>query len=71
MSLTHLIISLHNLSLINKQKGLSDSEIERMVQEAESQKDVDRARRELVEAKNEADAVSFFFSFFPLFFFFY
>lgn len=37
--------------------GLSDSEIERMVQEAESQKDVDRARRELVEAKNEADAL--------------
>jgi len=36
--------------------GLSDEEIERMVQEAEANSESDKARRELVETKNQADA---------------
>jgi len=37
--------------------GLSDDEIDRMVQDAESHADEDKQRRELVEAKNQADAL--------------
>ncbi|UUX52155.1 molecular chaperone DnaK [Nisaea acidiphila] len=36
--------------------GLSDDDIERMVQEAEANSESDKARRELVETKNQADA---------------
>jgi molecular chaperone DnaK len=35
--------------------GLSESDIERMVQDAEASKDADQARRELIDLKNEAD----------------
>jgi molecular chaperone DnaK len=37
--------------------GLSDSEIDRMVKDAESHAAADKQRRELVEAKNQADAL--------------
>jgi molecular chaperone DnaK len=36
--------------------GLSEADIDRMVREAEAHADQDRARRELVEARNQADA---------------
>ena len=37
--------------------GLSDDDIERMVQEAEANADADKKRRELVDAKNTADGM--------------
>jgi molecular chaperone DnaK len=37
--------------------GLDESEIERMVKEAESNAEADKARRELVEAKNQAESL--------------
>jgi molecular chaperone DnaK len=37
--------------------GLSDTEIDRMVKDAESHASADKQRRELVEAKNQADAL--------------
>jgi len=37
--------------------GLSDSDIERMVQEAEQNAEADKKRRELVEAQNQADGL--------------
>ena len=36
--------------------GLSDDDIERMVQEAEANSESDKARREIVEVKNQADS---------------
>ena len=36
--------------------GLSDDEIDKMVRDAEANADADRARKELVEAKNQGDA---------------
>jgi molecular chaperone DnaK len=36
--------------------GLSEQEIERMVRDAEANAEADRRRRELVEARNQADA---------------
>jgi molecular chaperone DnaK len=37
--------------------GLSDSDIEKMVKEAEENAEADKARRELVEAKNQAESL--------------
>jgi molecular chaperone DnaK len=37
--------------------GLSEADIQRMVREAEANADADRRRRELVEARNQADAI--------------
>lgn len=37
--------------------GLTDDDIDRMVNEAESNKEADQARRELVEARNQAEAL--------------
>ncbi|MGR3321755.1 MAG: molecular chaperone DnaK [Pseudooceanicola sp.] len=37
--------------------GLSDDDIERMVKDAEENADADKARRELVEAKNQAESL--------------
>ena len=37
--------------------GLSDADIERMVKDAEANADADRARKELVEAKNQAESL--------------
>lgn len=45
--------------VIQSSGGLSDSEIERMVQEAEMNAEADQKRKELIEAKNEADSVSY------------
>merc|ERR1711959_194936 len=41
---------------IRSSGGLSDSDIERMVQEAESFAAADKTRKEMIEAKNEADS---------------
>ncbi|NNU15878.1 molecular chaperone DnaK [Parvularcula sp. ZS-1/3] len=38
--------------------GLSDSDIEQMVKDAEANADADKARRELVEAKNQAESLA-------------
>ncbi len=40
---------------ITSSSGLTDEEIERMMKEAEAHAEEDRKRKELVEAKNEAD----------------
>lgn len=40
---------------ITSSSGLDEEEIERMIKEAEENKEADRKRKELVEAKNEAD----------------
>merc|ERR1719158_70231 len=42
--------------VIQSSGGLSDEEIERMVQEAEKNADADRERREFIEVKNDADS---------------
>ncbi len=42
---------------IRASSGLSDDEIERMVQDAEAHADEDRKARELVEARNQADTL--------------
>ena len=42
---------------ITASSGLSDAEIERMVQEAEEHRNEDETRRKLIEARNRADAV--------------
>jgi len=42
--------------VIQSSGGLSDDEIERMVQEAEKNADTDRERRELTEVRNDADS---------------
>jgi len=45
--------------VIQSSGGLSDSEIERMVAEAEMNAEADQKRKELIEAKNEADSVAY------------
>lgn len=42
--------------VIQSSGGLSDSEIERMVQEAEANADADKQRREMIEVRNDADS---------------
>jgi molecular chaperone DnaK len=42
--------------VIQNTGGLSEAEIERMVKDADAHKDADQRRRELVEARNQADA---------------
>jgi len=42
---------------ITASSGLSEDEIQRMVQDAEAHKDEDRKQRELVEARNHADSL--------------
>ena len=44
--------------VIKAQSGLSDDEIERMVQEAEENREADEARRELAELRNEVDTAA-------------
>ncbi|MGY0692871.1 molecular chaperone DnaK [Virgibacillus sp. FSP13] len=44
---------------IKSSSGLSDEEVERMVQEAEENADADKKRREEVELRNEADQLIF------------
>jgi molecular chaperone DnaK len=43
--------------VIKASSGLSDTEVERMVQDAEKMGDEDRKKRELVDARNAADAL--------------
>jgi molecular chaperone DnaK (HSP70) len=40
---------------IRSSGGLSDSDIEKMVNDAEAAKEVDMKRREVIDLKNEAD----------------
>jgi molecular chaperone DnaK len=42
---------------IRSSGGLSDSDIERMVKEAEAAKETDKKRRETIDVKNEADSM--------------
>lgn len=42
---------------IEAKSGLTDSEIERMIKEAELHKEEDRKKQELIEVKNEADSM--------------
>lgn len=44
-----------NSVTIKSSGGLSDSDIERMVQEAEAARETDKKRREIIDLKNEAD----------------
>lgn len=44
---------------IQSSSGLSDEEVERMVQEAEANADADQKRKEEVELRNEADQLVF------------
>jgi molecular chaperone DnaK len=44
---------------IRSSGGLSDTDIERMVKEAEALKESDKKRRELIDLKNEADSMSY------------
>jgi len=46
-----------NKITITGSSGLSDEEIQRMIQEAEANKEADRKKKELVEAKNQAEAL--------------
>ena len=46
-----------NKITITGSSGLSDDEIQKMVAEAEANKEADKKKKELVEAKNEADAL--------------
>ncbi len=44
---------------ITASSGLSDDEIDRMVKDAESHADEDKKKRELIEAKNQADGLAY------------
>jgi len=44
---------------IEAKSGLDDSEIERVIKDAESHKEEDRKRKETIDIKNEADAIVF------------
>merc|ERR1711972_786629 len=44
---------------IRSSGGLSDAEVERMVQEAESMRDEDERKKNMVSAKNEAETLSY------------
>jgi molecular chaperone DnaK len=46
-----------NKIVIKSSSGLSDEEIDRMVKDAEAHADEDRKAKELVEARNQADAI--------------
>ena len=46
-----------NSIVISGSSGLSDEEINKMIQEAEANKEADGKRKELIEAKNQADAM--------------
>jgi len=46
-----------NKITISGSSGLSDDEIEKMVQEAESNKEADAKKKELIEVRNQADAL--------------
>ena len=46
-----------NKITVSGSSGLSDDEIEKMVQEAEANKEVDAKRKEVVELRNQADAL--------------
>jgi len=46
-----------NQIVIQSSGGLSDDEIERMVQEAKANEEADKAKREVTEARNDADSL--------------
>ncbi|MCV5359960.1 Hsp70 family protein, partial [Escherichia coli] len=50
-----LVTSKEQAITIQSSSGLSDEEVERMVQEAEANADADQKRKEEVELRNEAD----------------
>merc|ERR1711981_861511 len=46
-----------NQIVIQSSGGLSDDEIERMVQEAKANEEADKERKELTESRNDADSL--------------
>lgn len=44
---------------IRSSGGLSETDIDRMVKEAEASKENDKKRREIIDLKNEADTMSY------------
>lgn len=44
---------------IRSSGGLNDTDIERMVKEAEAAKETDKKRREVIDLKNEADSIGY------------
>ena len=48
-----------NTITIKSSGGLSDSDIDRMVQEAEAARETDQKRREVIDLKNEADTYTY------------
>jgi len=44
---------------IRSSGGLSDTDIERMVKEAESARESDKKRREVIDLKNESDSMEY------------
>ncbi len=44
---------------IRSSGGLSDNDIDRMVQEAEAARETDKKRREVIDLKNESDTMSY------------
>jgi molecular chaperone DnaK len=47
----------NNTITIKSSGGLSDSDIERMVKEAEAARETDKKRREVIDLKNESDSM--------------
>jgi molecular chaperone DnaK (HSP70) len=48
-----------NTVTIKSSGGLSDTDIDRMVKEAEGARETDKKRRELIDLKNEADTYTY------------
>ena len=46
-----------NTITIKSSGGLSDTDIDRMVREAEASRELDQKRREVIDLKNEADSM--------------
>jgi len=46
-----------NSVTIKSSGGLTDSDIERMINEAEAQREADSKKKEKIELKNEADSI--------------
>ena len=44
---------------IRSSGGLSDSDIDRMVREAEASKETDKRKREVIDLKNESDTMTY------------
>ena len=52
------VLAKNRKSIIPANGGLSDSEIEQMVKDAEANKESDKKKRELIDARNNADGMA-------------